>query len=160
MLPSRRKFDKFTAELHPIPVKDKVWDKIGVDLIGPLPTTDKGNKYIMTVSCLFSKWPEAFPLKDKGAAGIAELLFQCFCRHGCCEVKITDQGREFVNQVQKLYSLNLKTHTVLPRTEAHAFNKLNLKRMLKAPRTDAHVLLFENVRLLLNCLLCNLVVCV
>ena len=34
-----RKFDKFTAELHPIPVSDKVWDTIGVDLIGPLPKT-------------------------------------------------------------------------------------------------------------------------
>ncbi len=45
----------------------------------------------------------------------------------------------------------LHTCTVLPRTEARAFNKLNEKRMLKAPRTDAHVLLFENVRLLLNC---------
>ncbi len=40
--------------------------------------------------------------------------------------------------------------TVLPRTEARAFNKLNEKRMLKALRMDAHVLLFENVRLLLN----------
>jgi len=26
----------------------------------------------------------------------AVLLFQCFTRHGCCSVKITDQGREFV----------------------------------------------------------------
>lgn len=58
-----RKFDKFTAELHPIEVKDQVWDMIGVDLIGPLPTTSQGNKYIMTVSCLFSKWPEATALK-------------------------------------------------------------------------------------------------
>ncbi|KAL5517173.1 hypothetical protein EMCRGX_G002666 [Ephydatia muelleri] len=56
---ANRKFDKFSAELHPIPVKDEVWHTIGVDLIGPLPETQKGNKYIMTVSCLFSKWPEA-----------------------------------------------------------------------------------------------------
>ncbi len=48
--------------------------------------------------------------------------------------------------------LLLKMGTVLPQTEARAFNKLNEKRMLKAPRIDAHVLLFENVRLLLNCL--------
>ncbi|KAL5460002.1 hypothetical protein EMCRGX_G033410 [Ephydatia muelleri] len=45
------KFDKFSAELHPIPVKDEEWHTIGVDLIGPLPETQKGNKYIMTVSC-------------------------------------------------------------------------------------------------------------
>ena len=54
---------EFTAELHPIPLKDQVWHTIGVDLIGPLPVTARGNKYIMTVSCLFSKWPEAIALQ-------------------------------------------------------------------------------------------------
>ncbi len=85
-----RKFDKFTAELHPM---DQVWHTIGVDLIGPLPETEKGNKYIMTVS------PEATALKDKTVAGVAEFLYQCFTRHGCCQVRITDQGKEFFNQV-------------------------------------------------------------
>ena len=86
-----RKFDKFTAELHPIPVKDDVWHTIGVDLIGPLPETPRGNKFIMTATCLFSKWPEVAALPDKSATGIAEVLFKCFTRHGCCRVKITDQ---------------------------------------------------------------------
>ena len=54
-----RKFDKTSAELHPISVKGEVWHTIGVDLIGPLPETPRTNKYIKTVSCLFSKWPEA-----------------------------------------------------------------------------------------------------
>ena len=94
-----RRFDKFTAELHPIPVKEEFWHTIGVDLIGPLPKTTRGNKYIITVSCLFSKWPEAAALPDKTATGVAEFLFQCFARHGCCKVKISDQGREFVNKV-------------------------------------------------------------
>ena len=98
-----RKFDKFTAELHPISVKPDVWDMIGVDLIGPLPVTPRGNKFIITVSCYFSKWPEAAALPDKTAEGVAEFLFKCFTRHGCCKVKITDQGREFVNQVNRLF---------------------------------------------------------
>ena len=96
-----RKFDKFTAELHPIPVRNQVWHTIGIDLIGPLPTTPRGNKYIMTVSCFFSKWPEATALADKTAIGVAEFLFKLFTRHGCCKVKISDQGREFVNKVNK-----------------------------------------------------------
>ena len=70
-----------------------------MDLIGPLPTTPRGNKYIMTVSCFFSKWPEATALPDKTAVGVANFLFKCFTRHGCCRVKISDQGREFVNKV-------------------------------------------------------------
>ena len=74
------------------PVKDEVWHTIGVDLIGPLPITQKGNKYIMTVSCLFSKWPEATALPGKTATGVAEFRFLCFTRHGCCKVKNFDQG--------------------------------------------------------------------
>ena len=79
-----RKFDKTSAELHPIPVKGEVWHTIGVVLIGPLPETPQKNKYIMIVSCLFSKWPEATALPDKTAIGVAvsEFLFHCFTRHG------------------------------------------------------------------------------
>ena len=76
-----------------------MWHTVGVDLIGPLTETARGNKYIITATCQFSKWPEAAPLKDKKAEGVAEFLFKCFTRHGCCKVKITDQGREFVNKV-------------------------------------------------------------
>ena len=94
-----RKFDKFSAELHPIPVRDEVWHTVGVDMIGPLPEMPQGNKYMMTVSCLFSKWPET-ALPDKSAEGVAAFLFRCFSCHGCCSVKITDQGREFVNKVR------------------------------------------------------------
>lgn len=103
-----RKFDKFTAELHPIPVHDEVWHTIGVGLIGPLPTTARGNKYIMTVSCSFSKWPEATALEDKSAIGVqAEFLLKCLTRHGCCKVKISDQGREFVNELLQFRLKNL-----------------------------------------------------
>ena len=88
--------ENLTRLLHPIPVKGEVWHTIGVDLIDPLPETPRKNKYRMTV---FSKWPEATALPDKTAIGVAEFLFHCFTRHGCCKIKITDQGREFVNKV-------------------------------------------------------------
>ena len=84
------KFDKFPAELHPIKVKDDVWHTIGVDLIGPLPEIPRGNKYIMSVFCLFSKLPKATAPPDKTATGVAEFLYKCFCKHGCCKVKISD----------------------------------------------------------------------
>lgn len=112
--PHCRKFDKFTSELHPIPVCAKVWDTIGVDLIGPLPKTSRGNQYIMTVSDYFSKWPEATALPDKSAIGIAEFLYKCFTRHGVCRVKITDQGREFVNKVNNFNQLVYLTIKIMP----------------------------------------------
>ncbi len=69
--------------------------------IGPLPVTPKGNKYIVTVTDYFSKWPEAAPLIDKTAIGVANFLFKLFCQHGWPEAIISDQGREFVNEVSR-----------------------------------------------------------
>ena len=46
------KFDRPAPSLHPVPVKYGVWQQIGVDLIGPLPETLSGNKYIMTVTVM------------------------------------------------------------------------------------------------------------
>ncbi len=66
---------KTSASLHPIPVKSEVWNMIGMDLIGPLQRTPKGNKYIMTVIDYYSKWAEAGPLQDKTAASVAEFLY-------------------------------------------------------------------------------------
>jgi hypothetical protein len=43
---------KAKAELHPIPVSD-VWKQIGIDLIGPLPESPRGYKYIITVTDYF-----------------------------------------------------------------------------------------------------------
>ena len=64
-----KKFDKPSAQLHPIKVKDTVWNRIGIDLVGPLPETSRGNKYLITCTCYFSRWPEADPLKSKSAEG-------------------------------------------------------------------------------------------
>ena len=54
--------------------------QVGIDLIGPLPLTAKGNKYIVTLLDYFSKWPEAAPLPNKTAIGVANFLYEEFCR--------------------------------------------------------------------------------
>ena len=54
--------------------------QVGIDLIGPLPTTKNNNKYVVTLVDYFSKWPEAAPLPDKTAAGVAMFLYELFCR--------------------------------------------------------------------------------
>lgn len=61
--------------LHPIPVKPEIWHQVGVDLIGPLTETPRGNKYIITLTDYFSKWAEAGPLPDKTALGVAKFVY-------------------------------------------------------------------------------------
>ncbi len=68
--------------LHPIPVKSHFWSQIGMDIIGPLPITTQGNKYIITLTDYFSKWAEASPLSDKTAASVSNFLFKvCLYSH-------------------------------------------------------------------------------
>lgn len=73
---------------------------IGVDLFGPLPETPRGYKYVVTATCLFSKWVEAEPVADKSSQSIFEVFVELFHRWGLPRRIITDQGREFNNAVK------------------------------------------------------------
>ena len=54
--------------------------QVGIDLVGPLPKTMRGNKYIVTQVDYFSKWPEAEAFPDKGAKSVALFLYKMKCR--------------------------------------------------------------------------------
>lgn len=83
--------------LHPIPVSD-AWKKIGIDLI-KLPKSRHDNEYCITLTDYFSKWPEAKAVPTKEASHVATFLLEMIYRHGCPEEIVTDQGREFCNQL-------------------------------------------------------------
>ena len=59
------------APLHPIEV---TWPLkiVGVDFVGPLPTTEKGNKYIMTMQDHFTRWPAAYASPEATAKTVVE----------------------------------------------------------------------------------------
>ena len=40
------KLHKEVPVLHPIAVKAEVWHQVGIDLVGPLTLTKRGNKYV------------------------------------------------------------------------------------------------------------------
>ena len=107
------KLQKQPSKLHPIVVKPEVWQRIGIDILGPLRTSKSGNKYIVTCSDYFSKWIEAKALPDKTAHSIAKFLLSLICRFGCFQICHTDQGREFVNQLNgKLFELAGVKHRI------------------------------------------------
>ncbi len=77
------KLRKTNATLHPIPVKNEAWYQLGMDLVGPLPVTPAGNKYLITITDYYTKWAVAGALKDKSASSVAEFLYmvQGFCMY-------------------------------------------------------------------------------
>ena len=88
--------------LHPIPVHPEVWHMVGMDLIGPLKKTEDGHQYILTMTDYFSKYVEVVALPNKQAPTVAGGIFQVYCRQGAPVRIISDQGREFLNEVKVL----------------------------------------------------------
>ncbi|GFT15620.1 retrovirus-related Pol polyprotein from transposon 297 [Trichonephila clavipes] len=65
-----------------VPVISEVFSKLNIDVVGPLPTTPTGNKYLLTVMCMSSKYPGAVPMSDIASTTVVEALFQIFSRMG------------------------------------------------------------------------------
>ena len=71
-----------------------------MDVLGPLPTSQGGNKFILVVMDYFTKWVEMFPMKDQTAETVAEVLVdQVFSRMGCPIELHSDQGSNFKSKV-------------------------------------------------------------
>lgn len=70
------------------------------DIMGPLPTSTQGNKYILVITDIFTKWVEAFPLKDTTANTLATVLMnEVVCRYGApCKLH-SDQGANLCSNV-------------------------------------------------------------
>ena len=96
---TKRKFDRPATQLHPVPVPSYSWKQIGIDLAGPLACIEEENKYIIMVIDYFTKWPEARAAPTKEAFHVANFLFDLFLRYGSPDITISDQGKEFCNQV-------------------------------------------------------------
>ena len=87
--------------------------------MGPLPVTEKGSKYILVITDLFSKWVEAFPLSSTNSVTLAEILTDTvICRYGVPEVIHSDQGANFVSEVIQTLCLNLG----ITRTQTTAYH--------------------------------------
>ena len=87
------------APLQPLPVITTPFAKIAFDIVGPLPKTKSGFKYLLTSMCYASKYPEAIPLKRVTAEVVAEAMLEVFSRTGLPEHILTDQGSVFVGRI-------------------------------------------------------------
>ncbi|GFU17622.1 retrovirus-related Pol polyprotein from transposon 412 [Trichonephila clavipes] len=52
------------------------FERIAFDILGPLPRTASGNKYLLFVIDYFTKWTEVYPIPDQEAPTVAEAVVQ------------------------------------------------------------------------------------
>src|ERR1044072_6578537 len=114
------------------------WERVGVDFVGPLPETKRGNKYIIVAMDYLTRWPEARATPTATAMEASKFIYEdIICRHGIIDIIYTDQGTHFVNEMMEALEkkFHFKHHKVTAyRPQANGlvegFNK-TLKQMLR-----------------------------
>lgn len=100
----------------------KAFSRLEIDLVGPLPVTENGNKYILTWQCNLTKYSGAIPMSDIDSPAIAKAFSEDFiCRFGCPEIVVTDQGANLISdimkQIAKIFHIKqIKSTTFHPET--------------------------------------------
>ena len=78
---------------------NEIW---AVDIIPSLTETDNGNRHILTMIDMFTRWPIAVPIRDRTSKTIMEALYEHLLTQKGCPVKIiSDQGRELISEAVK-----------------------------------------------------------
>ena len=85
--------NKSRAPLLPIPVS-AAFNRMAVDILGPLPVTWTGNRYTVVFVEYLTNWPEIFPVKNIDAVTIACLITdEIIPRHEAPRSLLSDRGK-------------------------------------------------------------------
>lgn len=88
----------------------EAFQKVSLDIVGPLPVTENGNKYILTLQDDLTKFSQAYALRQHDAETIADCFIRNFiCKFGSPSIILTDQGADFtsnlIKEIAKLFKM-------------------------------------------------------
>lgn len=98
------------APLHPL-TPAQPFERWGIDFIGRLPLTKRGNRWIITAIDHATGWPVAKALPEATAEAVATFLYEdVFLQFGCPSEVVSDRGANFMSEVLQRYleKLNVK----------------------------------------------------
>ena len=130
------------APLLPIPV-DGTFDRVAMDILGPFPATDDGNRYIIVFSDYYRRWPEALALKSIEASCIAHLLVdKILSRHDAPRTLLSDHGSNFLSSIAKevcnlMNTRQLHTTAYHPQTDG-SYTPKTRKGLSRKPTHNFH----------------------
>ena len=124
------------APLVPLPVMETPFERIAIDIVGPLPKSRVGNRFVLVICDYTTRYPDAVPLRSCDTEHVVEALVNFFAQVGVPREILSDQGTNFTSQLMKEIQ-NLLHVRAMKTTPYHAqtdglvvhFNK-TLKSML------------------------------
>ena len=130
------------APLIPLSTIEEPFSRIALDIVGPLPRSRSGHRFILVICDYATRYPEAVPLRSVDAEHVAEELVKLFTRVGVPAEVLTDQGSNFMSQLlREVYHLlriaPIRTSPYHPQTDGlvERFNQ-TLKVMLKKAASE------------------------
>lgn len=127
------------APLQPITPSDYIFERVAMDIMGPLPESSRGHKYILVIMEYATKYVIATPMKDITSATVMKKFIKhVILKEGIPSVILTDRGTNFLSDDMKELSQQLglkqvRTTAYHPQTDGlvENFNK-TLADMLTA----------------------------
>ena len=102
-------------------------ERVSIDLVGPFrPRTKRGSSTILTITDHYTRWVEAFPLREATAPAIAQRVQEFCSRFGMPLELHSDQGKNVdgnvMHEVCKVLGVR-KTHTTPYRPQGNAITE-------------------------------------
>lgn len=106
------------SRINKIPMKitttaAKPMERIFLDIVGPLPVTYNGNRFILTFEDDLTKYSDAIPLPNSEAETLAEaFVTHIICKFSAPEVVLTDKGVNFLSNLFRAICKILKSKKI------------------------------------------------
>ena len=123
-------------------IVDRPFDKVAIDIVGPLTVTDNKCRYILTLIDTATRWPEAVPLREIRTTDVASALFNIFSRLGLPKQILSDNGQQLVSkamsEVMEMMGIERKLSTPYHAQSNGMVERFNgtLKNMLQKLTVD------------------------
>ncbi|KAG8235303.1 hypothetical protein J437_LFUL014942 [Ladona fulva] len=76
------------------------WSIVATDIVGPLPRSRTGHRYVLVFLDTATRWPIAIPLRRVTSEDVAKALLNDVINHwGCPEVLLADNGPQFRSKI-------------------------------------------------------------
>ena len=76
------------------------WHTIGIDIMGPFPTTSRRKRFLLVIVDYFTRWVEVFPVRTTTSVDIAQILINEVCtRFGMPTFLLSDNDPQFVSNL-------------------------------------------------------------
>ncbi|OMJ07578.1 Transposon Tf2-6 polyprotein [Smittium culicis] len=112
------------GELQPIIVSEP-FEIVSIDFAGPFPGTENGNKYILVITDLLTRWVDAVEVSNTTVETTVDILEKLLISyHGRPGKLLSDNGAAFTSQLMNAFCMN------------HGIKQVTMKAMIKAYTTE------------------------